>query len=376
MTASAVTIQAPTFKVNGQALAEAVKCAKRGISRRNAIPVLTCVHLIATGESVVVRATDLEVELAVSVPARVEQEGETVVPADVLSDLLKQIPFGDVAVQADHLHFTTKLRWGSSSYMLHGFNADQFPHVPKAHNDTGLELTQPALKKILSQAVFACSRDETRPFLTGVHFVINGSELMAEATDGIRIARTGRTIDNPGGFEMNAIIPARSLKELSRVLSDKDADMARIFLAKNHVCFDLGTVRVVSRLLDGQYPEVMWQVPASYPTSVRLAKSHFLQVCKRAGAICFDALKLSVQPEIVTITANAPVVGQAHEEILAPSSGPAVDIGFHPDLFTDGLKAMSEPEFILELSGSRSPARLRPVDGGDFTYVVLPLITY
>jgi len=365
------------LKVSQDDLSNALGIVSRAVSSKNAIPVLSGIYLAAKKDGLVVRATDLELEMDSNVVAQVAEEGAIVLPARYLTDLIRRIPFGEIEITTDDSNFTAVLRWGKSQYVIHGFQPDQFPYLPEADGETALEIKQPLLRDVLRQTVFAASHDEARPYLTGVHLLLRGNELLAEATDGARIAFVRTPVDNRSGLEMNVIIPTRSLNELGRTLSDKDTDVVRISLKANHAFFDLGTVQVVSRLLDGQYPDLMRLVPQSYPSGITLAKGNFTDACERAALIANDSgIKLSIGPALLTITANAPEVGQVYEEISASLQGPAVDIGFNTRYLVEGLKAMAEQEFLFELSGSRNPARLRPTSGDGYVYIVLPLITY
>ncbi len=365
------------LKVSQEDLANALGVVSRAVSSKNAIPVLSGIYLAAKKDTLVVRATDLELEMDSSIPAQVTEDGAIVLPARYLTDLIRRIPFGEIEINTDDANFTAVLRWGKSQYVIHGFQPDQFPYLPEADGDKSLEIKQPLLREVLRQTIFAASHDEARPYLTGVHLLLRGNELHAESTDGARIAFVRTPVENPGGMEMNVIIPTRSLNELGRTLSDKDTDTLRISLKANHAFFDLGTVKVVSRLLDGQYPDLMRLVPQSYPSGVTLARGNFTDACERAALIANDSgVKIAFAPALLTITANAPEVGQVYEEIPATLQGPAVDIGFNTRYLIEGLKALSEQEFLLELSGSRNPARIRPTTGDGYVYIVLPLITY
>lgn len=365
------------LKVSQDDLANALGVVSRAVSSKNAIPVLSGIYLAAKNAGLILRATDLELEMDSTIPAQVSEEGAIVLPARYLTDLIRHIPFGDIEITTDDSNFTATLRWGKSHYVIHGFQPDQFPYLPEADGDTTLELKQSLLRDVLRQTVFAASHDEARPYLTGVHFVLRGNDLLAEATDGARIAFVRTPVDNRAGLELNVIIPTRSLNELGRILSDKDTDTLHLSLKANHAFFDLGGIKVATRLLDGQYPDLMRLVPQSYPSGVTLAKGNFTDACERAALIATDSgIKLSFTPSLLTITANAPEVGQVYDEIPAALQGPPVDIGFNTRYLIEGLKALSAQEFLFELSGSRNPARIRSTNGDGYVYIVLPLITY
>lgn len=363
------------LRITQDALADALGVVSRAVSSKNAIPVLSGIYLAARQGSLTIRATDLEIEMSRTVEAEVEQEGAIVLPSRYLTDLIRRIPFGSIELDVDTSNFTAALRWGKNQYVMHGFQPDQFPYLPEADAENSLEIKQPILRDVLRQTVFAAAHDEARPFLTGVHLSLRGNDLTAEATDGARIAFMRTTVDNRKGMDLNVIIPTRSLNELGRVLSDKETDTVRLSLKANHAFFDLGALKVASRLLDGQYPDLMRLIPQSYPSGAALQRGQFSDACERAALIDND-VKLAFAAENLVITANAPEVGQVYEEVPVTLQGPAVTIGFNSRYLIEGLKAMTEPEFQIELSGSRSPARVRPAGSDRYVYIIMPLITY
>jgi DNA polymerase-3 subunit beta len=211
-----------------------------------------------------------------------------------------------------------------------------------------------------------------------VLFKLKENRLNGTATDGVRIAYAEADAENPGNHGFAIIIPSRSLNELTRLLSGEASENARVAVTANQVFFDLGRVRVISRLLEGQYPDVMRLVPQNYPTEIAVNRAEFLEAIERAALIAKDgAVKIGLNDGRITITSNTPEVGQVYEELPAGTlSGDALDIGFNAKFLVDFLKVLDDAEFRFQCSGSRNPARLQPAGTGHFIYVVLPLITF
>lgn len=363
--------------VSQENFSEALTTVSKAVSAKNTIPVLSGVYLEARGEGLQLRATDLELAMECSAAAQVQAPGAVVLPARFLTDLIRRIPFGDIELAVDTSNYTATLRWGKSQYLIHGFPPDQFPQIPSPDAGASICVPQPLLRDVLRQTTFAAAHDETRPYLTGVYFTVKADTLSAVATDSVRIAHSRMQVQNAGSLQLGAIIPGRSLNELTRVLSGEASDTVEIAVSSNQVYFDLGRVKVISRLLEGQYPDVMRLVPQQYQTAATIAREAFLEAVERAALITKDgALKLRVDHQVLTITANAPEVGQVYEEIPLSLQGEPLEIGFNARYLVEGLKAVDEPEFVFDFSGSRNPARLRPNSSAGFVYVVLPLITY
>lgn len=272
---------------------------------------------------------------------------------------------------------TATLRWQKSQYLIHGFAAEQFPHIPEPDAGSTFTVSQSHLRDVLRQTAFAAAHDETRPYLTGAHLTVRGDELAAVATDSVRIAHSKTQVQNPAGVLVQAIVPGRSLHELARVLAGDAAAETQVAVAANQIFFDLGHLRVISRLLDGQYPDVLRLIPQHYSTRARVATDLFLEAVERASLLSREgAIKLGLSPGLLTITANTPEVGQVYEELPIDLSGDPLEIGFNARFLMEGLRALEDQEFSFEFSGSRNPSRISPANGGGFLYVVLPLITY
>jgi DNA polymerase III subunit beta len=360
------------------ALNGALSIVSRAVSTKNTIPELSGILLSAQDSTLTLRATDMEFSIASSVSARVIEPGETVLPARYLSDLVRRIPFGDLELATDFRNFTTVLKWGKSQYVIHGFSAERFPALPEVDESSVLIAAQPILREFLRQSTFACAHDEAKPWLTGVLFSLRDEVLTGVATDGVRIAYREARVQNEGGHRFSVIIPGRSLNELTRLLSGEPADEARINVTANQVFFDLGRVKVISRLLEGQYPDVMRLVPQQYPTQMVVSRAEFLDAIERAALIAQNgAVKIGISSGKVTITSHTPEVGQVYEEVAAGDlEGDPLEIGFNSKLLIEYLKVLDEAEFRFQCSGSRNPARLQPSGESNSLYVVLPLIAF
>jgi DNA polymerase-3 subunit beta len=364
--------------ISQEALNSTLSIVSKAVSTKNTIPVLSGIYLSAHSGVLTLRATDMELAIESSVPCQILTEGEIVLPARYLTDLIRRIPFGDIELAVDMRNFTATVRWGKSQYVIHGFSAEQFPTVPDTEGASTFSASQVLLRDLLRQTTFAAGHDESKPWLTGVLFKLRDNRLNGTATDGVRIAYSEAEAENPAGHGFSIIIPSRSLTELTRLLSGEASENVRVAVTANQVYFDLGKVRVISRLLEGQYPDVMRLVPQSYPTAINVNRAEFMEAIERAALIAKDgAIKVGLTDGRLTITSNTPEVGQVYEEISAGTLlGEPLDIGFNSKFLVDFLKVLDEPEFRFQCSGSRNPARLQPASSSHFIYVVLPLITF
>jgi len=364
--------------ISQETLNSALGLVSRAVSTKNTIPVLSGIYLSAKNGNLVLRATDMELAIEASAACTVHVEGEIVLPARYLTDLVRKIPFGDLEISIDQRNFTATVRWSKSHYVIHGFSANQFPSVPDIDGASVFAMSQLLLKDLLRQTTFATGHDESKPWLTGVQFKLLENKLTGTSTDGVRIAFAQTSAENATGHSFSIIIPGRSLNELNRLLSNDSEASCSVAVTANQVFFNIGLIRVISRLLEGQYPDVMRLVPQSYPTEVTVNRAEFLEALERAALIAKDgAVKIGLATATLTITSNTPEVGQVYEELpISALVGEPIDIGFNSKLLVDYLKVIDHSEFKFQCSGSRNPARLHPFGSTDFMYVVLPLITF
>lgn len=369
------------FTASQADLSYGLQTVAKAVSTKNTLPILSGILVKGDGNRLNLTATDLEIGIECMVSAQVAEEGSIVLPARYLTEIVRKIPAAAVEVEVDPRNYTAVLRWDRSQYTIHGFSPEQFPFLPRATQDAGYKLPQNVLRNMIRQTAFAVSHDETRPILTGAQMTLRDGHCQLLATDGVRIAyrRTALPESSQGGQSSSLVLPGRTLSELSRLLAANDEDTVGISVTPTQAFFDLGDVRLVSRLLEGQYPDVLRLVPQSYSTSLTLSAQQLHDACERASLIARDgsgAIKLGIDPERVTITSSTPEVGQVYEEVAASVQGDPLEIGLNPRFVMDGLKALDSDQLLFEFSGNRTPSRMKPQDRDDFLYVVLPIVVW
>lgn len=362
-------------------LAATLAMVSRAVTNRHTLPILSGIHLEATGQTLTLTGTDLEIGITAPLPADVTEPGTIVLPAKYLTEIVRRLPAGPVTIEVDQSTYTATVTWDQSRYTIHGQAADQYPYFSQPSGQADYRLPQHRLRELVRQTAFAVSHDQARPILTGVLVMLQAPAITLVATDGIRIATSRGELqalsDSP--TDASIVLPGRALQELSRLLaSDSEGDVT-VHLTDNQAHFGLGSIRLVSRLLDGQYPDVLRLIPEAYTTHVKLAAQSLQDACERAGLIAREgnnAVKLEIATTGVALSANAPEVGQVYEEIAATVSGEPLEIGLNPQLLVEGLRVIEEDEITFEFTGTRSPSRIRVTDKDDFVYVVLPMVTW
>jgi len=361
-------------------LARGLSVVSRAVSSRSTLPVLANVLLRTEDAGLKLTATNLEIGITYWVPGKIETDGATTVPARLLTDLVSSLPSServDLELQgADTLH----VRAGRFATHVKGIDADEFPTIQTAGERPTTRVSQKVLKRALDETVFAAASDEARPILTGVLARFEGDKLTLAAADNYRIAvKTIPILDAVP--ETSVVIPARALNELARILSDVD-DPVEVVLAggRNQILFHLDGIDLVSRLIDGQFPNYQQVVPQTHTTRAILDREELLRAVRPAALIAHESaniVKLQVSSDGepgITVSANAEV-GDHVGQVEAAVDGDGTTIAFNARYLADVLTNVSADQFGLELNGPLSPGVFKPVGDERYVHVVMPVRT-
>ena len=360
-------------------LARGLSVVSRAVSSRSTLPVLGNVLLKTEDAGLKLTATNLEIGITCWIPGRIETEGATTIPARLLTDLVGTLPASEkveLELQgADTLH----LRCGRFATHVKGIDAEDFPTVQTAGDRPTTRIAQKVLRRALSEVTFAAASDEARPILTGVLAKFEGNKLTLAAADNYRIAV--RTIEILDAVEaVSVVIPARSLHELERLLADVDEPVELVLAtARNQVLFRLDGIDLVSRLIDGQFPNYQQVIPASSATKAELDREELLRAVRPAALIASSSaniVRLIVGGEGSGITVSATAeVGDYTGDVEATVEGDGTTIAFNARYLADVLGNVTADRFTLELNGPLSPGVFRPVGDAAYVHVVMPVRT-
>ena len=360
-------------------LARGLSVVSHAVSSRSTLPVLANVLLRTEDAGLKLTATNLEIGITYWVPGKIETDGAITVPARLLTDVVNSLPNERIDLElsgGDRLH----LRCGRYETHLRGIDADEFPAIAAAGERPTTRVSQKVLKRALSEIAFAAASDEARPILTGVLTRLEGDRITLAAADNYRIAIT--TIPGLDAVEeTSVVVPARSYAELARVLVDTDDPIEIILSAqKSQVLFHVEGVDLVSRLIEGQFPNYQQVLPTSHATRVELDREDLLKAVRLAAYIASasaNIVKLQIAPEgapQVTVAAAADV-GDHQGVVDATVEGDGTTIAFNAKYLGDVLQNVDADRFVMELNGPLSPGVFRPADGRDYTHVVMPVRT-
>ncbi|WP_031514346.1 DNA polymerase III subunit beta [Desulfofalx alkaliphila] len=358
-------------------LLNGVQMVQRAVSTKNPMPILTGILLESKDNKLKLTATDLEIGIECNVEVTTIEEGSIIVPAKYITEIVRKLPDVPIDLTGDTENNTITIQYNSSQVNLHGFNADEYPAFPVVEGNLSFAIPTNTFKETLRQVLYATNTDESRPVFTGVLFEIKDGLLTLVATDTHRLALKKVAIDEEPA-ELETIIPGRTLGEISRIISNSDdEDVIKITLGSNQALFTIKNTVIVSRLIEGQFPNYQGVIPKNHKSKVRIKVKELLDSTERAALLTKtgrETIRLDIKKDLLMLSANTDV-GFIQENLNCYLEGEEVSISFNARYLTDVLRTVGEEEIILELSGPLSPGVIRPPRGDNYLSLILPVRT-
>lgn len=358
------------------ALHEAVQTVSRGVTGRSTQPVQNNIYFESSGEHLRLVATDLEfISVEALLPVKVGDEGAVTAPARLLTELVSTLPEGDVSLAADE-NQALAIACEKSHYNIRGLSATDFQMLPAIGEGIRVSLPQSQLHEILRQTAFATSRDETRPILTGALFEFSEGTMQVVATDTYRLALRKAKVDVRPEPPVTAIVSARALNELLRVLDPEAEEPVSLAASANQIEFEAGSYKIASRLIEGQFPNYEKVIPGSSERHVTVAVAELEPALRRALIVAReDANRIVLKPTdgALEITAESQDVGKVEEQVPAEFEGEPTEIAFNARYLLDVLEAVDVERITIELSGPLNPGMVRLEGNEDYLYVLMPM---
>jgi DNA polymerase-3 subunit beta len=367
-----------------RALAEGLAVVERAVPSKSPLPVLSNILLVTDEGRLKLVANNLEMAISAWVGADVADEGAVTLPARLLSDFVSTLVGGDVQMELKPGTKTMQLKCGRYEANINGIDAEDFPAVPSVGDGPRSRIPAKTLRSAINQVAFAAATDETRPVLSGVLVTLESDQLTMAAADGFRLAVRTVEVAEPVAEKLSLLVPARTLIELARIIADSD-DPVEIAAtpSRNQVMFQYPGLLVVSRLIEGQFPDYQRIIPQSYQTRVVLPVSDFLQATKTAAVFSRDnsnIVRLAVAPSgeelvpgRVDVLASSAEMGDNAGQLDGSVEGEETQIAFNVRYLRDALEAVNSGEVALEITGPTSPGLLKPVAGAGHLHVIMPM---
>ncbi|MDQ2826075.1 MAG: DNA polymerase III subunit beta [Actinomycetota bacterium] len=359
------------FRAERDVLLDALAIAARAAATRGgALPALSGVRLEVVGDVLHLAGSDLDLTVQVEAPVAGIADGVCVIPARLGTDIVRALEPGAVTFSLEGGEAV--IAAGRSQFSVRVLPAEEFLRLPDSTGDA-VTLDAAALAAALSQVVRAASKDDARPILAGVLMTAEPAGLRLVATDSYRLAMRdlpGTTLMSEG---QHVLVPARALGELGRVLSG--AEQVTLRLGADQAGFEVGQVRVTTRLIEGEFPNYRQLVPSGYPNRLLVGKEPLLDAVRRVKLLAREAtpIRMALRPDGLELTAVTHDVGQAREDLDAKYEGAEMTVAFNPEFLIDGVEAIPGDEVVLETLDALKPATLRATEGTDFLYLLMPV---
>lgn len=368
-----------------QDLSRGLSAVSHAVSSRSTLPILANILLATDHGRLKLAATNLEIGINCWVEAEIEEEGTTTVPAKLITDFVNSLPPASVEMtDADGPH-TLKVKGLRSSANIKGLDPSEFPQIPSNEGGEPPVLLEAAqLKEIIDQVAFAAADDDSRPVLTGVLVQVSDEKVTFAAADAFRLAVRVADLPGDGHPRGDILIPARTLTELARILPAEGSVEMIVTPNRSQVLFHTTNLDLVSRLIEGSFPNFRQIIPKESTTRAVVETKEFAAAVKSAALFARDSsniarVKLNApsegheEPGSITIEATAEDLGDNVSTVSAAIDGPELQIIFNVKYLSDVLTTITTPEVALEASSAMKPGVLKPIGPHDQTYVIMPM---
>lgn len=351
-----------------------LQMVEHAVSERSTLPILANVLLQTTEEDLVLTATDLDVGIQCRFPLiSSTAEGAVALPAKKLTTIVRELSDSVVKLEAKKNH-TAIVNCGPSSFRIPGLPAEDFPSLPVESKEGNMLVQEGALRKLIEKTGYAMSMEETRFILNGALLEVDKDVMIMVATDGRRLAIAKAPLLQAAERKFQVVIPAKTVRELGRLLGQNSQEEVAIStLQDNQVLFRFGRVTIITRIIEGQFPQYQKVVPERSDKSILCDRIELMNAIRRASLMTTatsQAVVFDLSENKLVVLKESPDIGSAREELFVEYKAEPMTIAFNPDFWIDVLKVLTEDQVEIEVSGKDKPAVIRHPE---LTYIVLPM---
>lgn len=358
------------FQTTKEDLFNNIQIVQNIVTPRVSLPILSNILLDASDGKLKLITTDLDIGISCEYSVEVVEAGAITIPTKRFAEIIHELPNGkiDITVRKNN---TVVIQTEACEFKIMGLPKEEFPKLPEFKDKEVIKIQQSLLKEMISKTSFSISHDESRYVLNGILFKIENGKIILVATDGRRLASIEKEITNNINKVVNIIIPNKTIIELSRNL--KDEGDVLIVLGNNQVLFDLGEIRIISRLIEGEFPDYRQVLPKEQEDKIKIDREKFLLALKRAAILTtldYQAVRIEIFKNKLVISKSTPDIGESREELVLEYLGKELVIGFNPIYLIDVLKNLQDEIVNLEVMDSDKPGVIR---SNGYVYIVLPM---
>jgi len=354
-------------------LSRALAVVSHAVGTRTTLPVLANIMLKTENGRLRLSATNLEIGVSTFVVGKVDDEGDITLPARILQEFVTTNSDATITISTKDSDAILKSQHYKAT--IKGIPASEFPTIPQVSPEFEAEVNGSKFKQALAQTIYAAALDETRPVLAGVLMRVSGNEMKLAATDSYRLAEKTMPLDKKVEKSIEVVIPARTMLELARLIDDGDG-VLNIKIGENQIAFSIGDNYLVSRIIEGAYPDYEQIIPKESPITALVKKGELANAMKMSALFARDTannIKLKFAGKELEVLAESPQLGENHSTMPADIKGGELDISFNAKYILDGLPVIEGEEIEISLVGKLNPCVIKSPNDKTFVYIVMPL---
>lgn len=342
------------------------------------LPILHNILIEAKAGNIKLTSTNLEIGVSCLLRGKIETEGSFTVDAKIIYDYINNLPNKkiDMELVEDQLKIITD----QQQTKINGQGSEDFPLIPEVDRNNGFEIDLKKFKEALSQVVFAVSGSDTRAELTGVLFVVSGQELVMAATDSYRLAEKRVTIKNPSEKDFKVIVPAKTIQEVLRIISGSKSSIAdvEVYISENQILFTYDSIEIVSRVIDGQYPDYKQIIPVTHKTKAKVQLSDLVKSVKAASIFSKNGVNdinidLPSEKNELIVSAVSGLSGENISKVEALVQGEDNGVVVNYRYLIDGLNSMETESVLIDVVDGNTPVVFKQDGVDDYLYIVMPI---
>lgn len=365
------------FTSTKENLLAGINTVQKAISSKGAVPVLTGIYLKAEGNRLMFAATDLEIGITCTEPVQVLEEGHVVIPAHYFAEIVRRLPNTNLMFTYDDETVSVKIEYDQAETNIKCWRGEEFPGVASLEEGHMFNINPAVFKSLVKQTGFCASMNDPRPIFTGALLEVENNNLNMVGTDSHRLAVKSCKIDNLTGSSIKIIVPVKSLNEISRIIKDDTDDVLTVRCNGRQVSFECNDIRLISRLVDGTFPNYRQVIPDVHNLLIKAKKKQLQESIERASLFVPErdgssVLRFNITDSNLNIVSKSEY-GMVNENINIYTEGEDVSILFNAKYLLDAFKTMDFDDLDIQMGGPLSPAIFRPLNDESYLYLLLPL---
>lgn len=351
------------------------------VEKKNTVPILSCVLLEASNGELAISATDLEIFLRSRYQVRITEDGVVTAPAKKIFEIVRELPEGDIRISSDTRGWV-KIEMGRAKFKVMSLPKEDFPGVPAEQEGEKIEFSSDVLAEVIEKTGFAMSHDQTRQALNGILMEVSPTggeeaEMRMVATDGHRLSFIQRRCRAEIAGDRGVIVPRKAITELRKLIDDKvGGEKIELSFQESRLFFRVGPSLLVTRLVDGQFPDYRQVIPTGGNRLAVVDREQFYRAVRRVSTLTADRvnlLRFGFQAGKIAVTAINPEIGEATEDVEAEYAGGEFEIGMNARYVIDVFSVIEQERVALEMNEALSPALVRPVGDDGYRCVIMPM---